>query len=69
MIIQIDVETSDPTQLTHCNMSDDFHPRTTLPPLSLSSPAVKIQLSAGRSNIRIRCCRRDLLPSSITPIV
>ncbi|GIY44087.1 hypothetical protein CEXT_582981 [Caerostris extrusa] len=23
---KMDVETSDPTQLTHCNMSDDFHP-------------------------------------------
>ncbi|GIY44089.1 hypothetical protein CEXT_583001 [Caerostris extrusa] len=35
MIIQIDVETSDPTQLTLCNMSDDFHPWTPPPTPSI----------------------------------
>ncbi|GIY03955.1 hypothetical protein CDAR_264401 [Caerostris darwini] len=38
MILLMDVETSDPTQLTHCNMSDDFHPKPP-PPYLRQTPS------------------------------
>ncbi|GIY83130.1 hypothetical protein CDAR_390091 [Caerostris darwini] len=49
----MDVETSDPTQLNHCNMSDDFHPWA---PLTLLLEQIPFPLS-GRENTTV--CRGD----------